>query len=147
MTSRVPSDPLAEASIVALAGDLIRIPSVNPAIAPDEAHGEQAVAAFACEWLSDRGVRAWLEEAAPGRPNAVAEVIGEPGPTLVFCAHLDTVGTAGKHSLARQNGDHSLLEARGNVGNRYRLTRAFARLEQILGTQPLPTDEALASVA
>jgi acetylornithine deacetylase len=91
----MPSDPLAPESIVALAGDLIRIPSVNPAIAPDEAHGERAVADFACEWLSDRGVKAWLEEAAPGRPNAVAEVAGESGPTLVLCAHLDTVGTAG----------------------------------------------------
>ena len=89
------SDPLAPDSIVALAGELIRIPSVNPAIAPDEAHGERAVAAFACEWLAARGIKAWLEEAAPGRPNAVAEVTGEPGPTLVLCAHLDTVGTAG----------------------------------------------------
>ncbi|HKQ56846.1 MAG TPA: M20/M25/M40 family metallo-hydrolase [Candidatus Eisenbacteria bacterium] len=89
------SDPLAPESIAALAGDLIRIPSVNPAIAPDEAHGEQAVASFACEWLAARGIKAWLEEAAPGRPNAVAEVIGGPGPTLVLCAHLDTVGTAG----------------------------------------------------
>lgn len=89
------SDPLAPESIVALAGELIRIPSVNPAIAPDEAHGERAVATFACEWLAARGIRSWLEEAAPGRPNAVAEVAGEAGPTLVFCAHLDTVGTAG----------------------------------------------------
>jgi acetylornithine deacetylase len=91
----MPSDPLAPESIVALAGELIRIPSVNPAIAPDEAHGEGAVASFACEWLAARGVKAWLEEAAPGRPNAVAEVTGEAGPTLVLCAHLDTVGTAG----------------------------------------------------
>jgi acetylornithine deacetylase len=91
----MPPDPLARESIVALASDLIRIPSVNPSIAPDEAHGERAVASFACEWLSARGIRSWLEEAAPGRPNAVAEVIGGPGPTLVLCAHLDTVGTAG----------------------------------------------------
>lgn len=89
------ADPLSPDAIADLAADLIRIPSVNPAIAPDEAHGEQAVAAFACEWLGERGVRAWLEEAAPGRPNAVAEVAGGPGPTLVLCAHLDTVGTAG----------------------------------------------------
>ncbi len=89
------SDPLALESIVALAGDLIRIPSVNPSIAPDEAHGEAAVASFACKWLAARGINAWLEEAAPGRPNAVAELIGGPGPTLVLCAHLDTVGTAG----------------------------------------------------
>lgn len=91
----MPSDPLAPDSVVALAADLVRIPSVNPAIAPEEAHGERAVASFACEWLAARGVRAWLEEAAPGRPNAVAEVVGGDGPTLVLCAHLDTVGTAG----------------------------------------------------
>jgi len=89
------ADPLLPDSIVALASELVRIPSVNPAIAPDEGHGEQAVAAFACEWLAARGVRAWLEEASPGRPNAVAEVNGDDGPTLVLCAHLDTVGTAG----------------------------------------------------
>ena len=91
----MPADPLSLESIVGLASDLIRIPSVNPAIAPDEAHGERAVASFACEWLAARGIRSWLEEAAPGRPNAVAEVVGGPGPTLVLCAHLDTVGTAG----------------------------------------------------
>ena len=91
----MPADPLTSDSIVELASALIRIPSVNPAIAPDEAHGEAAVATFACEWLAARGVRAWCEEVAPGRPNAVAEVGGETGPTLVLCAHLDTVGTAG----------------------------------------------------
>ena len=91
----MPWDPLSPDSIVALAADLIRIPSVNPSIAPDEANGERAVASFACEWLAAHGIRAWLEETVPGRPNAVAEVVGGPGPTLVLCAHLDTVGTAG----------------------------------------------------
>lgn len=91
----MPSDPLSRESLIELAQQLIRIPSVNPSIAPDEAHGEAAVAAFACEWLSAHGLRAWQEEPAPGRPNAVAELQGEPGPTLVLCAHLDTVGTAG----------------------------------------------------
>ena len=91
----MPADPLSHEALVALAADLVRIPSVNPAIAPDEGQGEQAVASFACEWLAARGMPAWLEEAAPGRPNAVAEVVGGPGPTLVLCAHLDTVGTAG----------------------------------------------------
>ena len=36
---------------------------------------------------------AWLEEAAPGRPNAVARLRGGDGPTLVLCAHLDTVSS------------------------------------------------------
>lgn len=87
--------PLSRESIVELAQALVRIPSVNPTLVPDEAHGEAAVAGFACEWLSARGVRAWLDDVAPGRANVVAEVSGEPGPTLVLCAHLDTVGTAG----------------------------------------------------
>ncbi len=89
------ADALSEAAIVDLASRLIRIPSVNPSIAPDEAHGETAVASFAAEWLNDHGVKAWLEEAAPGRPNAVGELARGEGPTLILCAHLDTVGTAG----------------------------------------------------
>jgi acetylornithine deacetylase len=75
---------------------LISVPSVNPSIAPDEAHGEAEIARTACSWLAERGVRAWTEEAALGRPNVVAEV-GATGasPALAFCAHLDTVGTSG----------------------------------------------------
>lgn len=91
----MPTDPLSTAAVVDVVQELVRIPSVNPSIAPEEAHGEGAVAAFARDWLSDHGVNAWLEEAAPGRPNAVGEIREADGPTLVFCAHLDTVGTAG----------------------------------------------------
>ncbi|NOT34649.1 MAG: M20/M25/M40 family metallo-hydrolase [Candidatus Eisenbacteria bacterium] len=80
---------------VELLASLIRVPSVNPSIAPDEAGDERAIAAFACEWLASHGVRAWQEEAAPGRSNAVAEVRGGEGPTLVLCGHIDTVGTPG----------------------------------------------------
>lgn len=88
------ADPLAPESVIPLLADLIRIPSVNPAIAPDEAHAEKAIADFAVSWLAKNRVRAWQEEAAPGRPNVVAEV-GDGSPTLVLYGHLDTVGTAG----------------------------------------------------
>ena len=74
---------------------LISTPSVNPSLAPDEGNGEAAIAARARDWLAARGLRSWLEEAAPGRPNAVAETGCGQGCTLVLCAHLDTVGTAG----------------------------------------------------
>src|ERR1700752_2082150 len=87
------SDPLSAETIVDLTSRLIRLPSVNPSIAPDEAHGEAAVAAGARDWLEAHGVRAWLEGGAPGRPNCVAEV-GSGGPPRVLCAPLDTVGTA-----------------------------------------------------
>ncbi len=88
-------DPLSLDGLTALTADLIRIPSVNPSVAPDEGGDERDVAGFACRWLESRGVAAWTEDAAPGRPNAVGEVGGGDGPTLVLCAHVDTVGTAG----------------------------------------------------
>jgi len=86
---------LSEDSIFDLLQGLISIPSVNPTLAPEESYGEAALAAFARDWLSDRGVEAWLEEVAPGRPNAIGSVGGEEGPTLVLCAHIDTVSAQG----------------------------------------------------
>jgi acetylornithine deacetylase len=87
--------PLSPAVVLSLLQNLIRIPSVNPVLAPDEGQGESAIAAFARDWFHSQGVRAWLEEAAPGRPNVVAEVGTDNGPRLALCAHLDTVATAG----------------------------------------------------
>src|SRR5262249_26291653 len=91
---------------------LARIPSVNPSLAPDEGHGEAAIAAFATEWLNARGVRAWVEEAEPGRPNAVAQ-IGKSEPTLVLCAHLDTVGTVGMQSPFEPRLENGRVYGRG----------------------------------
>lgn len=89
------TNPLSRDSILELLQLLIRVPSVNPTLAPGEPYGEAAIAAAARDWLASRGLRAWLEEPAPGRPNAVAETGRGNGPAIVFCAHLDTVGTAG----------------------------------------------------
>jgi acetylornithine deacetylase len=83
------------ASVLEVLQELIRIPSVNPALATNEAHGETAIASFARDWLAAQGLEAWLEEPAPGRPNAVAATGEGKGRALVLCAHLDTVGTAG----------------------------------------------------
>ena len=88
-------DPLAGAEVIGLLQELVRVPSVNPSIAPAEAQDETAVATFARDWLAAHGVPARLEQAAPGRPNAVGELGSGAGPVLVLCAHLDTVGTAG----------------------------------------------------
>lgn len=75
--------------------ELVRTPSVNPSLVTGEGTGEGAVARLAASWLEAQGVRCWLEDAAPDRPNVVAETGDGAGPTLVLCAHLDTVGTAG----------------------------------------------------
>jgi acetylornithine deacetylase len=86
---------LSHPAVLEILQELIRTPSVNPSLSPGKAHGEAAIAKVAQGWLTANGARSWLEEAAPGRPNAVAEVGKGIGPTLVFCAHLDTVGTQG----------------------------------------------------
>lgn len=81
-------------SVVDALSLLVRTPSVNPVLAPEEGCNELAVANAAVGWLQERGVRAWVEEVQPGRANAVAEV-GSGERALVFCGHIDTVQTAG----------------------------------------------------
>ena len=88
------ADLLSKENILELLRNLIRIPSINPSLGTNGGTGEAAIAEFAHTWLIERGVNAWLEEAAPGRPNAVARVGSDGGPTLVFCAHIDTVNSS-----------------------------------------------------
>jgi acetylornithine deacetylase len=73
---------------------LVRIDSRNPQLVPD-GPGERAIADYCRDWLLAAGAEAWLDEVAPGRWNAVGRVRGGPGPTLVLCAHLDTVAVDG----------------------------------------------------
>ena len=87
--------PLSRSAVLEILQELIETPSVNPSLAPNEAHSEEMIARVAQKWLKANGVKSWLEEAAPGRPNTVGEVGSSEGPTIVFCAHLDTVGTTG----------------------------------------------------
>lgn len=47
-----------------------------------------AVAARFCEEL---GLEVSIHEAQPGRPNVVARLASDPGPTLGYCSHLDVV--------------------------------------------------------
>jgi acetylornithine deacetylase len=79
---------------VALARELVRVDSRNPALCPG-APGESAIAAALLEILRAWGLDARAEEAAPGRPNVVAQVGGSAGPSLLFNGHLDTVGVEG----------------------------------------------------
>jgi acetylornithine deacetylase len=73
---------------------LVSTPSVNPLLEP-ASPGEAGIANVIREWCAERNIDAWLEEAAPGRPNVVAHVGAGDGPVLVLCAHIDTVSADG----------------------------------------------------
>jgi acetylornithine deacetylase len=78
-----------------LLSDLVAIDSVNPDLVPG-ARGEAEIAAFCAGWMRAQGLDVELQEAAPGRPNAIGVLEGSrPGPTLMFCGHIDTVGVEG----------------------------------------------------
>jgi acetylornithine deacetylase len=82
-------------SALRLLSDLVAIDSVNPTLTPGGA-GETAAAACLADALRAGGLEVRVAEAAPGRPNVVATLAGaQPGRTLLFCGHLDTVGVAG----------------------------------------------------
>jgi succinyl-diaminopimelate desuccinylase len=82
MPQPAPFDP------VALAADLVRIPSCDPP------GGEIAVARRVASTLAALGLTAELDEFQRGRANVLARVRGRGvKPALVFSAHLDTVPT------------------------------------------------------
>jgi acetylornithine deacetylase len=78
--------------VIELLWQLVAIDSVNPSLVGGGA-GEQEMAEQLAVTLGAAGLDVELQPVAPGRPNVVAELRGRaPGPTLMFCGHLDTVG-------------------------------------------------------
>jgi acetylornithine deacetylase len=81
--------------LVGLLSDLVAINSVNPSLVPG-APGEAAVAEVARAAMTKAGLDVVVEDAAPGRPNVVGVLEGrQPGPAVMLCGHLDTVGVDG----------------------------------------------------
>ena len=97
----------------ALLQQLVAIDSVNPTIVAGGS-GEAEIAAFVARWLERAGLDVALQEAAPGRPNVIGRARGSrPGATLVFNAHMDTVGVAGMSDPHRPRIEGDRLYGRG----------------------------------
>jgi acetylornithine deacetylase len=80
---------------LSLLSDLVSVNSVNPSLVPG-APGEAAVAEVAAQAMRAGGLDVVFQEAAPGRPNVVGVLEGRaPGPAIILCGHLDTVGVEG----------------------------------------------------
>jgi acetylornithine deacetylase/succinyl-diaminopimelate desuccinylase family protein len=81
--------------VISLLRDLVAIDSVNPSLVPGAA-GEGPIADFIESHLRRLGLDVEKQDAAPGRPNVVGVLEGsKPGPSLMFCGHIDTVGVSG----------------------------------------------------
>ncbi len=75
--------------------DLVAVNSVNPSLVAG-APGEAAVAEVARAAMAAAGLDVVLQHAAPGRPNVIGILEGRaPGPSMMFCGHIDTVGVEG----------------------------------------------------
>lgn len=85
---------MTRADPLALARQLVRIDSRNPALAPDSA-GEQAAASALARTLESWGLSTEMHDAAPGRPNVVARAGRGVGRSLMLNGHLDVVGVDG----------------------------------------------------
>ena len=81
--------------VVALLSDLVATNSVNPSLVAGGA-GEREVAELAGRAMKSAGLDVVFQDAAPGRPNVIGVLDGrQPGPSVMFCGHLDTVGVEG----------------------------------------------------
>lgn len=68
---------------------------MNPSLVAG-ARGEGRVASAVAAHMQRLGLDVQVQEVAPGRPNVIGVLEGrQPGPSLMFCGHLDTVGIEG----------------------------------------------------
>jgi acetylornithine deacetylase len=80
---------------LSLLKQLVEVNSINPSLVPG-APGEARIAEVIGDYMRRAGLDVQLEEAAPGRPNAIGVLEGrEPGRSLILCGHMDTVGVDG----------------------------------------------------
>ena len=75
--------------------DLVAANSVNPSLVPGAA-GEAAAAEVCRAAMVRAGLDVVVQRVAPGRPNVIGVLDGTmPGPSVLLCGHLDTVGVEG----------------------------------------------------
>ena len=80
---------------ISLLRDLVAINSVNPTLVPGAA-GEAQIADAVAHHLRQLQLDVTVQQVAPGRPNVIGVLEGrQPGPSLMLCGHVDTVGVEG----------------------------------------------------
>jgi acetylornithine deacetylase len=98
---------------IRLLEELVAIDSVNPSLVPG-ARGEAEIARRIAAECTSMGLAVDIVEVAPGRPNVVGILEGRtPGPALMLCGHVDTVGVTGMDAPFRPAHRDGRLYGRG----------------------------------
>ncbi len=132
------AEAVEEREVVDLLRALVRIPSHYPG------PGERGVVDFLDDYLKERGLKAFRQEAAPGRPNLVAD-LGEGEGGLLLEGHTDVV-TPGDEALWRHPPYEGVVEGgrlfgRGACdmkGGLAALVGAMLAVKRALGKLPRP---------
>jgi acetylornithine deacetylase len=93
--------------------DLVAVNSVNPGLVAG-APGEREAAEVCAAAMRGAGLDVELQIVRPGRPNAIGVLEGRsPGPSIMLCGHIDTVGTQGMTDPFVPRVDEGRLYGRG----------------------------------
>ena len=151
---------------VGLLTDLVRINSVNPMTSQGAAAsdgpgppGESRIAARLAEAMMDLGAEVEITpadeagEEADRRPNVMGRWPGEgrgarPGPEIVLCSHLDTVGVAGMEAPFDPAVRDGRVFGRGSLDAKGQLVMFLAALHAARKMEePLPANVTIAAVS
>lgn len=128
--------------------DLVKINSINPTLSP-EGHGEVEIASFIGDLLSQSGIQTALYHLGERRANVVGVRKGSGGgKTLMWNAHMDTVGSNGMENPFAAKIISGKLFGRGSQDMKGGLAAmiAAARALEVSGVQ-LKGDLILAGVS
>lgn len=127
--------------------ELIRIPSVNPSIAPSGG-GEAEVAAYVADVLEGLGLDVIEYEPEPGRPSVVGTLHGTGGGrSLMLNGHIDTVGVEGMAEPFAGEVRDGRLYGRGAYDMKGAVAACIAAARALATGPPLAGDLVLAAVS
>jgi acetylornithine deacetylase len=128
--------------------DLVRINSINPGLWQD-GPGETEIAAYTASAMRALGLETCVQELAPKRANAVGVLRGAGGGrSLMWNAHLDTVGIAGMTAPFSGEIRNGKLFGRGSQDMKGSLAAMLAAAKALLDAGiRLKGDLVLAAVA
>ena len=134
--------------VVELLCDLISLPSANPVYDP-ASRGEAEMAEYVEAWAIELGLPVSRQNVFPGRDNMLVRMAGPEGaPTLLFEAHMDTVGVDGMDAPFAPEERDDRVFGRGACDTKGSLAAMMAALEGLVseGLELACTVELLAAV-